>query len=188
MATVNPFQPVPVASALDADITQTIGSAPKVSAATLLNAAAADKQALVDIHELLTRLYVRNRNQHRRSHWFKSLCQFRKQLGLLIAEMDGANGGSVIEQRLRFWDSRCIHQWYLYLVAAGQFAVVGLVLMATTARVCKVTGITEFYEEIGSEDMKVVLKTVDEGVVVSEFGNLLAGEELDIGEVVEREE
>ncbi|ORY09885.1 hypothetical protein BCR34DRAFT_486602 [Clohesyomyces aquaticus] len=163
---------------------------PKMSATRLLAASGAEKRALVDIHELLDRLYVRNRNQHRRSHWFKSLGQFRKQLGLLIGELEDGKTNT-LEQRLRFWDERCIHQWYLtftQLVAAGPFAVMGLVLMAATARICKISGITEFYEEIGSEDMKVVLQSVNEGGAAESWGELVAGEEEDEGEVIEREE
>ena len=87
---------------------------------------ATDKQALLDIHELLTRLYLRNRNQHHDSHWFGPLDMFRKQLGLLLGEIDGAKGvakGSrvrignadvkaVLESRLEYWD-RVVHDWYL---------------------------------------------------------------------------
>jgi ribonuclease MRP protein subunit RMP1 len=90
--------------------------APKISSKALLKASDKDKQALIDIHELLTRLFVRNRNQHRRSLWFKSLSQFRKELGLLIEELSATKKSSVgekIEQRLRHWDERCVHQWYL---------------------------------------------------------------------------
>ena len=60
--------------------------------------------------------------------------------------------------------------------------------MAATARVCRITGITDLYEEIGSEDMKMVLQSVDEGVVADEFGELLAGGEEDEGEVIERDD
>lgn len=67
----------------------------------------------------------------------------------------------------------------------GPFAVLGLVLMACTARVCKITGITDLYEEIASEDMKMVMQMMDDGAVEEEFGTLLDGEE-DEGEVVER--
>ncbi|KAF2197195.1 hypothetical protein GQ43DRAFT_218957 [Delitschia confertaspora ATCC 74209] len=168
--------------------------APKATAKALLTINYADKQAMTDIHELLTRLYVRNRNQHRHSHWFRSLGMFRKQLGLLLAEMEDKKKGNVaetLEKRLQFWDTQCIHDWYLtftQLVAAGQFAMIGLVLMAAIARVCKISGITDLYEEIGSNHMKVVLLTVDDGTLLEEFGDLVAADgEEDSGEVIERE-
>ena len=60
--------------------------------------------------------------------------------------------------------------------------------MACVARVCRITGITELYEEIGSEDMQVVLQSIDEGVAIDEFGNLFGGDEEDEDEgiVIER--
>ncbi|KAF2253967.1 hypothetical protein BU26DRAFT_232550 [Trematosphaeria pertusa] len=166
-----------------------------ISAEALLAASAKDKQDLKDIQELLDRLFTRNRNQHRRNHWFKSLHQFRKQLGLLVQEMSSTkkvSAAAIMEARLKYWDEKCIHQWYLHftqLVAVGPFAVLGLVLMACTARVCRITGITALYEEIASEDMKGVLSAVDDGHVADEFGGLLDEEEVwDLGEVIVREE
>jgi len=74
----------------------------------------------------------------------------------------------------------------------GPFAVLGLVLMACTARVCRITGITAHYEEIASEDMKGILSAVDEGLLADEFGGLLdgdgEGEEWDEGVLMMREE
>ncbi|KAF2750456.1 hypothetical protein M011DRAFT_465207 [Sporormia fimetaria CBS 119925] len=82
----------------------------------LLNASLKDKESLQEIHSLLHALFVRNRHQHKRNHWFKSLQQFRKQLGLLLEEME-TKKKTVAEQkvtaRLRYWDDHCIHQWYL---------------------------------------------------------------------------
>lgn len=104
-AVVNSLQPVPVGA----------DGHPAISSDALLNASAKDKQSLSDIYELLHLIFVRNRNQHRRNHWFKSLQQFRKQLGLLITEIN--NDRKVAEKldaRLQFLDERCIHQWYLY--------------------------------------------------------------------------
>ncbi|KAF2004500.1 hypothetical protein P154DRAFT_44935 [Amniculicola lignicola CBS 123094] len=202
MALVNSLQPVPVSAPYSAFEPLHIG--PQISAKRLLAASANDKQALIDIHELLNRLFARNRNQHRRNHWFKSLHQFRKQLGLLINELEGFGGntkGGVkgrLEQRLRYWDEKCIHQWYLHftqLVAVGPFAVLGLVLMACTARVCRITGITDLYEEIASEDMKSVLQSVDGGAAADEFGEVLGGDQEeeddddeDMGIVIRRED
>ena len=92
----------------------------------LLSASPRDKAQLADIKELLDRLFVRNRNQHRRNHWFKSLWQFRKEMGRLMGEMDGGEGrgkrkegwegkgaAERVERRLRYWDEECVHGWYL---------------------------------------------------------------------------
>lgn len=47
--------------------------------------------------------------------------------------------------------------------------------MACTARVCRITGITDLYEEIASEDMKMVGEMLDDGAVEEELGSLLIG-------------
>jgi ribonuclease MRP protein subunit RMP1 len=86
-----------------------------ISADALLNASKHDKEMLVDIYELLNNLFARNRNQHRRSHWWKSLHAFRKQLALLLADMDTGKKSErpmKIEARLKYWDEKCVHVWY----------------------------------------------------------------------------
>lgn len=87
---------------------------PLITASTLLAATPHDKAMLHDIYDLLNKLFARNRNQHRRSHWWKGLHGFRKQISLLIREMEGKKSEreSKVEARLRFWDERCIHAWY----------------------------------------------------------------------------
>jgi ribonuclease MRP protein subunit RMP1 len=88
-----------------------------------------------------------------------------------------------------YWDHPdAVSRSFTQLIAVGPFAVIGLVLMASTARVCRVTGVTDLYEEIGSEDMKNVLKSMDDGAVVRMYGELRAGNEEDVGEVIERDE
>jgi ribonuclease MRP protein subunit RMP1 len=59
--------------------------------------------------------------------------------------------------------------------------------MACTARVCRITGITDLYEEIGSEDMRMALQMIDNGAVEEELGSLLTGNEVDEGVVIARE-
>lgn len=79
---------------------------------------------------------------------------------------------------------------FTQLVAVGPFAVLGLALMASVARVCRITGITAVYEEMASEDVKGVLTAVDEGLLADEYGGMMDVDEpmWDEGEVVEREE
>ena len=75
-------------------------------------------------------------------------------------------------------------------MAAGQFAPVGLVLMAAVARAAKLLGVTDVYEEIASADMRSVLDRFSAGGALGAFGGLKAGEGQgageDEGEVVER--
>ena len=86
-----------------------------ISAVKLLNASQHDKAMLIDIYELLDKLFSRNRNQHRRSYWWKSLHAFRKQLALLLSEIETGKKSercSKIEARLKYWDEKCVHLWY----------------------------------------------------------------------------
>lgn len=100
-----------------APITSTKMATP-ISADALLNTSQHDKAMLVDIFELLDNLFARNRNQHRRSHWWKSLHAFRKQLALLLSEVETGRKSErpvKIEARLRYWDEKCVHSWYWYV-------------------------------------------------------------------------
>jgi ribonuclease MRP protein subunit RMP1 len=64
--------------------------------------------------------------------------------------------------------------------------MLGLVMMASVARVCRISGITAVYEEIASGDIQGVLSASDELALADEFGNVL--EEGDEGVVVARDE
>jgi ribonuclease MRP protein subunit RMP1 len=86
-----------------------------ITAAALMIATPHDKAMLHDIYDLLDKIFIRNRNQHRRNHWWKSLHAFRKQLSLLLHEMETAKKHELetkLEARLRYWDEKFIHQWY----------------------------------------------------------------------------
>lgn len=91
-----------------------VSASPPVTADALLSISPEDQAKLKDVYDLLDKLFVRNINQHRRSHWWKSLHAFRKQLRMLLGEMEAKRGRtSMLEARLRYWDESCIHQWYL---------------------------------------------------------------------------
>jgi ribonuclease MRP protein subunit RMP1 len=82
---------------------------PLITATTLLAASSHEKAMLSDIHSLLDKIFIRNRNQHRRSHWWKALHAFRKQMALLLQELDGGKKSereAKLEARLRYWDGR----------------------------------------------------------------------------------
>lgn len=86
-----------------------------ITGAALMMATLHDKAMLLDIHTLLNKIFVRNVNQHRRSTWWKSLHAFRKQLGLLLEELDASKKTDAEDRlgaRLRYWDDKFIHQWY----------------------------------------------------------------------------
>ena len=93
--------------------TTTMSSPTNITATALMNAPPHDIAMLRDIHELLNKIFVRNKNQHRRSTWWKSLHAFRKQMALLLQDMEGEGKKKEkdVEARLRFWDG-CVHGWY----------------------------------------------------------------------------
>jgi ribonuclease MRP protein subunit RMP1 len=64
--------------------------------------------------------------------------------------------------------------------------MLGLVMMASVARVCRISGITAVYEEIASGDIQGVLSASDELALAHEFGSVL--DEGDEGVVVARDE
>lgn len=67
--------------------------------------------------------------------------------------------------------------------------MLGLVMMASVARICRISGITAVYEEIASGDVQGVLSTNGELALAAEFSSVLdAEEEWDEGVVVQREE
>jgi len=68
--------------------------------------------------------------------------------------------------------------------------MLGLVMMASVARVCRIVGITAVYEEIASADIQGVLSASDELALANEFSSVLDKEEgwgEDEGVLVERE-
>ena len=62
-------------------------------------------------------------------------------------------------------------------------------MMASVARVCRISGITAVYEEIASGDIQGVLSANNELALADEFSSVLdESEEWDVGVVVAREE
>jgi ribonuclease MRP protein subunit RMP1 len=67
--------------------------------------------------------------------------------------------------------------------------MLGLVMMASVARVCRISGITAVYEDIASGDVRGVLSASDGLALADEFGSVLdEGEEWDEGVVIARDE
>jgi ribonuclease MRP protein subunit RMP1 len=104
-----------MAISISTSTTTTMAPASTITAAALLAAPAHDIAKLHDIHELLNKIFTRNKNQHRRSHWWKSLHAFRKQMGLLLHDLETKGSKKKeedLQARLRFWDEGCVHMWY----------------------------------------------------------------------------
>lgn len=80
------------------------------------------------LHNLLHLLFHRNRNQHRRSIWWRAFSSFRRELGRLLGETAQLEllvvpGKGVaerrecvqqrLESRLRFWQDVMVEKWYM---------------------------------------------------------------------------
>ncbi len=172
-----------------------------------------EQEILHHLSSLLHLFHHRNKNQHRRSIWWRHFSIFRKQLNNLIAETDQLNETpkthlersrkkakdrelqSVIAQRLDFWQTALFSTWhgsFSQLIANGRFAVLGLVVLAVLAQACQITGITAEFEELEQLQIESVLDQFgkemwEDGQMGSEDhdGRGASGE--DVGRVVDRE-
>ena len=95
-----------------------------------LRLSAASMDELKGLGEMLQRIFVRNKNQHRRSHWWKALKGFKRELGLVLGELAAlqaatstststSNSNSKpaltrrLEARLRVLSEEKMHAWYM---------------------------------------------------------------------------
>lgn len=171
-----------------------------------------DLTTLQHLTSLLHLFHHRNHNQHRRSIWYRHFSLLRKQVSSLTTSIASLNETPTthlartrkkardpqvrasIQQRLVFWQDVMVPRWqraFSQVVADGRFAVLGLVLMASLAEVCKVTGVTAALDEVGQGEVEGVLEAFAQetwGIDGSEGMVVGGGRERreDWGEVVER--
>ena len=171
----------------------------------------ADLEKLQHLSNLLHLFHHRNKNQHRRSIWWRHFSTFRRQLNSLVAEVENLHEvpnthlqrakkkiqdrqtDDRVSKRLEFWAGVVVQKWYTsfsQIVADGRFTVLGLTLIAVLAQTCQITGIIFSFDETevaaGEEAMEDLIKGSDERAVESSE-MWIAGEE-DWGEVVDRKE
>lgn len=156
---------------------------------------------LQHLSDLLHLFRHRNKNQHRRSTWYRRFSTFRRQVKALITDLNKLHTvpathlertrkktqdfatNSRITERLRFWQDKLVPRWYhafSQLVADGRFAVLGVVLIAILGQVCGITGVTQNFEDLGDAEVRAA---------VEGFGREIWGEESvveDAGVPVER--
>jgi len=157
--------------------------------------------------DLLHLFYHRNNNQHRRSIWWRHLRIFRKQLNALLATVKELNEVPsthvartkkkvrdpqlriLLQQRLHSWQDVVVPKWqhaFSQLSADGRFGVLGLMLLASLAEVCAITGITAGFEDLGQVEVERALhRFADEGW--DENGSLVHYYGEDVGELVQRD-
>ena len=95
-----------------------------------LQLSAASVNELEGLGEMLQRIFVRNKNQHRRSHWWKALKGFKRELGLVLGELAALQATTStstststsnskpaltrrLEARLRVLGEEKMHAWYM---------------------------------------------------------------------------
>ena len=172
---------------------------------------AKDQESLEHLANLLHLFHHRNKNQHRRSVWWRHFSVFRRQLNALVEEARTINKVPTthlertrkkvkdketqdrISLRLSFWQDTLLPKWqtsFSQVVADGRFASLGLVLLAALAEICHITGITASIEELGQAEVEKVLDEFSKEAWEDDSGHvgLSQLEDEDVGEVVSRSE
>ena len=168
-------------------------------------------ESLEHLSDLLHLFYHRNKNQHRRSIWWRHFAIFRRQLNGLIEEVRSLHEvptshlgrtrkkakdketQTEISERLDFWKDVLVPKWqnaFSQIIADGRFGVLGLVLLATLAQVCQLTGITVAFDDMGQAEVEKVLEQFgkEHWEDASDLPREPIVEGEDLGEVVLRDE
>ena len=169
----------------------------------------ADLENLQHLSSILHLFHHRNKNQHRRSIWWRHYSTFRRQLNSFVREVQSLHEvptthlertrkkthdretTSNIIHRIEFWRDVLVPKWhnsFSQVVADGRFAVLGLVLIAVLAQACHISGIRSGFDENEVVEAEKALQNlmdvegqVDQGV---ESSTHVAD---DLGEVVDRD-
>ncbi|KAF2669020.1 hypothetical protein BT63DRAFT_248361 [Microthyrium microscopicum] len=151
-------------------------------------------QELQDLSNLTFLLYRRNKNQHRRSHWWKHFNIFRRQLSSLCSKLPpsgkspaatipikfGKQGRSVVDS----WAQRYVAQWYAsfsQIISESRFVGVALTILAIFARVCTLVGVSEKL----ADDALAIASTIPVNLTEPKDGDARDDGD-DLGMVVER--
>jgi ribonuclease MRP protein subunit RMP1 len=163
-------------------------------------------EELEDLSNLLYLLYRRNKNQHRRSHWWKHLNIFRRQLRTLVAKGVARNPSAAVGPKVKLnpkfgeplvatWVRGYVVRWYeafSQLLAEQYFVQLGVTLLAVLGRVCALVGATERLEqeEEEEEEEKGVAEGLDTWAAEQTTGGALghADGHIDAGVVIARED
>jgi hypothetical protein len=138
-----------------------------------------NEQSLRHVADILHLFHFRNKNQHRHSLWWRSFSTFRQQLNRLLQDISlltdvpathlerarkkaqDLKSRARIQQRLTFWQNVLLTKWqhaFSQLVADGRFAVLGVVLIASLAQICAITGLIATLEQLGQAEVEKVFE------------------------------
>ena len=171
-----------------------------------------DLALLTHLQSLIHLLHHRNKNQHRRSSWYKHLSLFRRHLNHLLSDYNTLLPATPpttnlerarlrtqtpalqarITKRLEFWRDVVVGRWmraFSQVVADGRFSVLGLVMLGCLSGVCGVVGVVEGLEVLGQEEVERVLEEFGrEAWGVKDGWKAGSGVDAGIGESVARGE
>jgi ribonuclease MRP protein subunit RMP1 len=159
------------------------------------------KKELELLNKVLLHLHHRNKNQHRRSHWWKHLNIFRRQLRAITTEILSENEGTSTplvklnskgQQRLEAWITIYVVKWhgaFAQILTERRFVGIGLVLLATLANASAILGVTGGLRSRGQQDLVEAMKKMEnsQAELLEEIVVESRGDE-DVGEVIERDE
>ncbi|QIW99839.1 hypothetical protein AMS68_005357 [Peltaster fructicola] len=132
-------------------------------------------EKISDTSVLLQLFAHRNKNQHRRSIWWRHFSIFRRQVHALehdLKQLTNTPATHVertklkretpmlkarVEQRIESWP---VAQWqhaFSQLMADGRFAQLGLVLLAALAQICALMHITTHLEALSENEIQQAL-------------------------------
>jgi hypothetical protein len=138
-----------------------------------------DLEALQNLSNLLHLFNHRNKNQHRRSIWWRHLSTFRRSVNEFVNDFQSLNEVPTshvertrkvtkdqttrtrVSQRNVFWRDVQVPKWhnaFSQIVADGRFAVLGVVLLAVLSQTCQVMDITADYDELGQSEVERVIE------------------------------
>jgi ribonuclease MRP protein subunit RMP1 len=160
---------------------------------------------LKNLYRITNAIYIRNKNQHRRSHWWMQFNLFRKHLRILTsselvlqpASNETAEHSNTIfthpspllrlagHFRVANWIESLIPLWHAafgQLLTERRFASIGVVLLAVLARTCWLVGATQALMERGKGELAGEMIAESKGLE-SEGGGLAAAREEILGEI-----
>lgn len=116
------------------------------------------REELDNLSNIAYLLYRRNKNQHRRSHWWRHFNIFRRQLSHLCQDLKSVKQvpddvdlvlNAKAEARVETWVAIYVAKWwssFSQILAEKRFAALGLTVLAILAKVCSLTGLTKKLE------------------------------------------
>ncbi|CZT46210.1 uncharacterized protein RSE6_06609 [Rhynchosporium secalis] len=155
-------------------------------------------QELTSISQLLHLTHHRNKNQHRLAKWWKAFSVLRRQVGRLVAEVETleravkfSSGASLGEKSRKKGIRKQLEKEeeskaFSNVIADNQYAALGLMIMATLARVQTLLKSLEKESESESENGDPDLPPSAAKGLDAESVDIARG--TDLGEVVSRED